>query len=97
MVKRIVWTHKANLVFRKILEFYISRNKSPLFSRKLNREIHLLLGLLAKQPFLGLKTDIENVRVFIRGNYKIFYLIEDEQLVVLLIWDTRQNPETFSF
>ncbi len=78
-----------------ILEFYYVRNKSKTYSRKLNSEIKQLIKILAKQPFLGRKTEKNNIRVLIKGNYKIFYEIKPEEIVILLVWDTRQNPENF--
>jgi plasmid stabilization system protein ParE len=93
MAKRIIWSTKAERIFTEILEFYIERNGSKSFSRKLNSEILALLSILSKRPFLGMKTDITNVRVFVKKDYKIFYQIEDKSLVVLLVWDCRQSPE----
>lgn len=93
MVKRIVWTSNAELIFTKILKYYVHRNKSNTYSRKLNSDIHYLLRILLKQPFIGLKTDDENIRVFIHKDYKIFYQIDGDKLIIHFIWDCRQNPE----
>ncbi|RLD50222.1 MAG: type II toxin-antitoxin system RelE/ParE family toxin [Bacteroidetes bacterium] len=95
MVRGIVWSKRAEKLFFDILEFYYVRNKSKTYSRKLNSEIKQLIKILAKQPFLGRKTEKNNIRVLIKGNYKIFYEIEPEEIVILLVWDTRQNPENF--
>ena len=95
MAKRVIWTSQADRIFTKILEFYIERNGSKAFSRELNNQVNSLISILAKQPFLGTKTEIENVRVFIKGDYKIFYQIEVEKIVIHLVWDGRQNPESF--
>jgi plasmid stabilization system protein ParE len=92
MAKRIIWTDRADSTFTKILEYYIDRNGSKVFSRKLNKEIKLLLLDLLKQPQLGLKTEKINYRVLIRGNFKIFYEIYDEIIIVHLVWDCRQSP-----
>lgn len=93
MAKRIIWTSQADLIFTKILEFYIERNGSKTFSRKLNNDIQSLIAILAKQPFLGMKTEIGNIRIFIKGNYKIFCQIDNNMLIIHLVWDCRQNPE----
>ena len=96
MAKRIIWSEKAERIFIQILEFYIERNGSKAYSRKLNNEVLALLSILSKQPFLGIKTEIKNVRVFIRRDYKIFYQIENDSLVILLVWDCIQNPEALN-
>jgi len=94
MVKRVIWTVKADLIFSKILEYYIERNGTKLCSNQLNFKLQSILKLLAKQPFLGVKTNFPEVRVFITSNYKIFYQISDDLMIILLVWDCRQNPES---
>lgn len=91
MVRRIIWTSKADLIFSNILEYYIERNKSKVYSRKLNKEINDLINLLLKHPFLGTKTDYKDIRVLIKGDYKIFYKIKPNELIILLVWDCRQS------
>ena len=39
MARKIIWTRRADLVFTKLLEYYLLRNKSKEYSRKLNKEI----------------------------------------------------------
>ena len=85
MARRIIWTSRAEGLFVNILEFYIQRNKSKIYSRKLNAEIKKTINLLIKNPFLGRRTEIESISVLIKGNYKIFYKIENELIIVLLV------------
>ena len=93
MVKRIVWTSRAEKIFTYILEFYVERNGSKTYSRKLNQEVKEIIDLLKKHPFLGTITDFENIRVIIRGDYKIFYQIKPAVIIIHLVWDCRQNPD----
>ena len=94
MVRRITWTKKAFTVFQKILEFYYQRNGTKTYSSRLNIEIKELIYLLRKHPFLGRKTEIEDIRVLVKGDYKIFYRVDKSDIVILLVWDCRQNPES---
>lgn len=94
MAKRIVWTSKADAVFTKILEFYSERNGSKTYSRKLNKEIHANIKLLSKYPLLGIKTNQSSIYVLIKGHYKIFYELKLDEIIIHLIWDTRQNPSS---
>lgn len=96
MAKRIVWSGRADRIFTKILEFYIERNGSKTYSRKLNKEVLSIITMLSKQPFLGIKTDAENLRVVIKGDLKIFYQIEIDRLIIHLVWDCRQNPKSLN-
>ncbi len=91
MVRRVIWTSKAYAIFTSILEFYIERNKSKTYSRKLNKEVNEIIKLLLDHPFLGIKTDFKDIRVLIKDEYKIFYQIKHDELVILLVWDCRQN------
>jgi toxin YoeB len=93
MVRKIVWTGIADKIFTHILEFYVERNGSKTYSRKLNKEVKEIINLLLKHPFLGTKTDFENIRVLIKDDYKIFYQINPKEIVILLVWDCRQNPD----
>ena len=92
MVKRIVWTTRAECTFSEILNFYFHRNGNKTYSQKLNLEIKQVLDLLARHPYIGKKTDFEGVHVIVRKTYKIYYRMESEEIIILMIWDCRQNP-----
>jgi len=90
--RKIVWSHKARIKLTEILDFYYQRNKSKTYSQKLYREIQKNIRLLKKQPTLGLKTDEELVRALIIGEYIVFYEYSKVEIIILNIWDCRQNP-----
>ena len=90
--RKIVWSHKARIKLTEILDFYYQRNKSKTYSQKLYREIQKYIRLLKKQPTLGLKTDEELVRALIIGEYIVFYEYSKVEIIILNIWDCRQNP-----
>jgi len=50
--------------------------------------------LLKKQPEIGIKTDLDNVRGLIVEDFILFYEIYPEMIVVHTVWDCRQNPES---
>jgi len=91
--RKIIWSHRAKIKRYEILKFYLERNKSNTFSRKLNNRINKELKLLHKFPDLGIKTNIEGVRGLIIDNYILFYEISDKLIIVHYIWDSRQDPE----
>ncbi len=68
MVRRIIWTSHADKIFTSILDYYIQRNGTKAYSRKLNNEIYTTLNLLKKSPFLGIHTNFEHVRVLVYKN-----------------------------
>jgi len=91
MARRIIWSDKAEKVFREILEFYYKRNGTKTYSKKLNSEIKKLINLLKKQAFIGKITDNKSIRVLIKGDFKIFYRVEQNEIIILMVWDCRQD------
>lgn len=91
MARRIIWTHTAQMERREILEYWIKRNKSKAFSRKLNKLIVSALKDVSKNPFIGRKTDLPNVRAKIVRDYLLFYEISPANIHVLSVWDNRRD------
>ncbi len=90
---KIEWSVEARLDLLDILGFYIEKNKSFSYSNKLHTKINRSLSLIAQNPLIGLKTEIESVRALITGFYQIIYEIHDQTIVVVMIWDCRRDPE----
>ncbi len=51
--RKINWTNKANLERQDILEYWINRNKSKIFSIKLNKLFVDGTKQIAKNPLIG--------------------------------------------
>lgn len=90
--RKIVWSKRASIELYKILKFYAERNKSKIYSEKLYRKFNKELNLLIKHPDLGMKTEIESVRGLIIGDYIFFYEVNEDEIIVLTLWDCKQNP-----
>ncbi len=94
MVKRkVIWSTKAKFDLFRILDFYYKRNGTKTYSKKLNSTLRNSVRLLEKYSEIGTRTDVQNVRNLIEGDYSIFYKIEPEVVEITTIWDNRQNPE----
>ena len=94
MVKyKIKWSIEARLDLIDILDFYIIRNKSAEYSKKLNSKINNSIKFIIKNPLIGLQTQIVSVRAFITGDYQIIYEIVDDLIIIIMIWDCRRDPE----
>ncbi|MGV9004108.1 type II toxin-antitoxin system RelE/ParE family toxin [Flavobacterium sp.] len=89
----IVWSSTAKKELKNLLEFFIFRNKSKTYSLKLHKKIQTEVSLLILQPTIGKKTNSVNVRGLFIENYYIFYEVNQSHIIILSIWDTRQNPE----
>jgi plasmid stabilization system protein ParE len=89
----IVWTSNAKFELKLILEFYNFRNKTKTYSQKLFRKIQSELNLLILHPTIGKKTDIINVRGLIIENHIVYYELNENQIIIVSVWDSRQNPD----
>lgn len=93
---KIIWSSKALFDKKEILEFWISKNKSNIYSKRLNLLIEQKLKQISENPDSGIQTSVENIRAILVENYYIHYSIKPETIRILRIWDTRQNPEHFT-
>lgn len=94
MVKfKIEWSVEVRLDLIDILEFYIKQNDSATYSIKLNSEINKSVKLISRNPFIGIPTDYDSVRAFVKGDYQIIYEIVGKLILVIMIWDCRRDPE----
>ena len=91
--RKIVWSNRAKIRLFAILDFYIVRNKSKVYSIKLQKLFSKEVNLLLKQPDLGLKTSEDTTRGLIIENYIVYCEITDDKIIIHTIWDSRQNPD----
>jgi plasmid stabilization system protein ParE len=91
--RKIVWSNRAKIRLFAILDFYIVRNNSKIYSIKLQKLISKEVNLLLKQPDLGLKTSEDTTRGLIIENYIVYCEITDDKIIIHTIWDSRQNPD----
>lgn len=99
MVRRariIVWTSFARESRTSIFSYWNKRNKSKIYSKKLNLLFQESLQQLTAFPesFL-IKPNNQNIRLKIASHFEIIYSVSETHIFVLDIWDTRQNPQDF--
>ena len=90
--RRVVWTKNAESQLQEILQYFSERNKSEEYSLKLYRLFKDELEKVAINPDIGIKTKLYNIRGLIVKNYILFYEIYKELIMVLNVWDCRQDP-----
>jgi len=93
MARQVVWTERAQKERIAIFKYWNNRNGSTIFSLKLYVLIKESLKLICAHPLLGRLTDKENVRVKVLRDYLIIYETTSDFIIVLSIWDCRQNPD----
>ena len=93
MAKRvIVWTRTADIQLVGILEYWVKRNKSASYSKKLLDDVLQKTKQIANNPFIFKRTDFGETRVSTLGNYSIFYRVTKDEIIVTAFWDNRQDP-----
>jgi len=91
--REVIWTKISEIQLQEILEFFTNRNKSGEYSRKLYKKFKAELKAVSKNPELGIKTKLDLIRGLIIEDYIIFYEILEDRIIVLKVWDCRQNPD----
>ncbi len=95
MVRRLIWSVEARNSRKSIFEYWNNRNKSKAYSNKLNLLFNANLQIVLKLPEFGITTKNDVDKLIIVSHFEIIYKITEKEIVVLDIWDTRQNPEYF--
>lgn len=94
MAKRTVrWTRTADIQYVGILEYWVKRNKSAIYSKKLIKIVAEQTRQIAETPFIYKKTDFKEIRVASIGNFSIFYNVTREEILITAFWDNRQDPK----
>ena len=75
MVKRIVWTKFALDDKLQILTYWNHRNKSNLYSQRLNKQFKDAVKLISLNSHLGKFTENELIKFIIIRDYFIFFKV----------------------
>lgn len=92
MVKKVVFAERSEKERLSILEYYLEATGSKSIPAKIYQQFNRVIDNIRQFPESGKKLKNNN-RGIIQSHYKIVYKIEKESLIILHIWDTRQNPK----
>jgi len=93
MVKLIIWTARAKQEKKDILKYWLKRNKSNVYPKKLNILLKLEVKSIANKTIPRKKTDYGDAFVKIVRDYLIIFEEDNSIIYILSIWDTRQDPK----
>jgi addiction module RelE/StbE family toxin len=93
MVKEIIWSETAQKDRKLIFTYWSNRNKSALYSQKLNVLINSAVEIIAKFPQIGKPSGYKDTRIKIVRDYLIVYKEFPEFISIITIWDSRQDPK----
>ena len=93
MALNISWTKRASTNFDKIIE-YLEIEWGEQVTRRFIKEVYDFLEVLAEFPEIG---SFENKESNIRGftlikQVSVFYRISSKKIIILGLFDNRQNP-----
>jgi len=91
----IIWTNPAKKDLRKIFN-YFKKKVSLNLANKIVNSILANTSILKTQN-IGIKEQLlihleQEHRFIIDGNYKIIYIIQNNNVYITHVFDTRQNP-----
>jgi toxin YoeB len=92
MVKQIIWSQRAQADRKQILEYWRNRNKSNTYSKNLDKRFREALNIIRDYPQIGKQTD-DQARIKIVKDYLLIYEETKDSIILLTIWDSRQDPQ----
>jgi plasmid stabilization system protein ParE len=97
MVRKIEWTLEGRKSKLEILQYWVKRNQSNSYPKKLNKLIGDALKTILKLPELGRPTEEPFIKYIMVQEYDVFYKELPESIHVLLVWDSRRDPSTLKY
>lgn len=91
--KQIIWSRNARFQLQSVLEFYLERNKSNVYSLKLLKQLEDLMLTLSQNEYIGRLTSNKSTRVIPMKVYLVFYEINSDAIEIVSFWDNRQDDE----
>ena len=92
MARRLIWSQNSRKIRKEILEYWKKRNKSAVYSKKLNTLFTESAQQIFDFPFSGIRISGTLFRGKLIRDYYLLYEFDEETVTILFIWDTRQNP-----
>lgn len=83
MAKRnVVWTRTADIQFVEVLEYWVKRNKSTAYSKKLVTLVKERTSQIAEKPFIYKQINFKDIRAASMGNFSIYYKVLDKEIII---------------
>jgi len=73
MVRRLIWSIEARNSRKSIFQYWNNRNKSKVYSRKLNLLFTENLAIVLKLPELGISTTTTDIKFIIVSHFELVY------------------------
>jgi addiction module RelE/StbE family toxin len=93
MAKKVIWSLRAQADRKNILQYWRERNQSTTYSKKLDARFREAINIIKEFPQIGRLTDHKKARIKVVRDYLLIYEDTDDSIIILTIWDSRQNPQ----
>lgn len=96
MAKKVKWTTKSIIDRTNIYKYWLERNQSNIYPDKLEQLFEKSANLISEYPYIGIRTDYCETYSKVVQYYKIFYRVNVDEIQILRVWDSRQDPDNIS-
>lgn len=90
---KLFWAPIAVEQVRECYEYWNERNQSKSYSQALEKARKLAEKRIKKNPSTFVKTDLENIRIYVVSHFKIFYEVKQNEIHILAFFDSRQDEQ----
>lgn len=95
--RKVIWTLQAISTKKAIFKYWNKRNKSLTYSKKLNELFISEANQIPENPESSISSNIPSIRLRLVSYYYLVYKVSADEIYILDIWDTRQNPNKFNY
>jgi plasmid stabilization system protein ParE len=92
VAEKIVLSLNAENDRLSILEYFVNNNEKS-YASKIFEELNDAFEIISEFPYSGKVLNNIEHRSFTKKPFEIIYMITNDEIVILHIWDTRRNPE----
>lgn len=93
MARQIIWSNRSLVLLREIMDYWIYRNGSEIYSDKLYLLMQIALKQLSKYPETGSSTENPKVRYKKVRTYYIYFTFTESLLKVIAVSHVKRSPE----
>ena len=80
--RNVVWTKTADIQYVGILDYWVKRNRSSLFSKKLIELVKHKTQEISENPLRFKKADFENTRVAYLNHFGIYFQFTTTRVII---------------
>ena len=94
--REIIWTDTADKQLQSILEYWLQKNQSAEYPKKILKLVDGYVEEIITRPDSYRLTEHGNHRVCVMGRFSIYFKRIENIIYITCFWDNRQNPKRLS-